>query len=1272
MKKLIPITVLSILILTCHTLFAQKQNSNDLWKNIAASQSNKTTESWMRNVSLDEQSLQILIDVDYLKGNQSNTIFLPYPDGSMKSFDFYEASIMAPELAAKYPAIRTYKGASKDGNAIVRFDFTPKGFHAIIFDKNGTVYIDPDHHLNRENYLVYYRSDYKNNRQKAFFEEEMIAENMTEFKPARLNDIEKTATTSGSELRKYRMAMAANGEFTVFHGGTVELGLAAVVTTMNRITGIYENEVAVTFELVANNDIIIYTNPATDPYTTNEINENQTNLDNVIGTANYDIGHVVTTASGGLAGLGVVCSSSSKARGTTGTNTPIGDPFDVDYVAHEIGHQYGGNHTFNGNSGSCTGGNRNGSTAYEPGSGTTIMAYAGICGAQNTQNNSDPYFHVASLEEIVFFTTVSSGNNCAAITETGNTPPVATTTDIIYTIPINTPFVLRGNATDVDGDDLTYSWEHYDLGPAGHPNNPVGGATLFRVFNPIDSAVRYFPQISDVINQTQTIGEILPSYTRGLDFQLVVRDNNPAGGGIHTADQSLEVSNSAGPFIVTSQNEEDIIYPSGSVQTITWDVAGTFGGPVNCQTVRILISFDGGLTFAGVLQNSTENDGSTNVMIPDVLTSQARIKVEAIDNVFYNISTTDFTIIEGTGDNYELIIEPMAQSVCRTEAAVFSISAFGIQDFDDPISLSLTDLPAELSYTFSIPTINLTNKSTLTVSGGSNLLFDEVKFNILAESGVLNHLYEINLTLLEALEVAPNLISPIENASDISLFPSFSWDKLEGAQNHYFELASDADFNNIIHSVKGELLEEVFINQKLEEGTVYYWRVRGENDCNQGEYSTFSFSTLTQNCTDIEANDTPIEILSNSANTITSAIEVTEYLQIEDVNVLNLDISHTYVEELSISLLSPEGVEVLLMSSRCGSTDDILLSFDSDTHQSTIPCPATQGDTYKPSQSLTAFNGVLSKGIWQLKIVDAKENFGGTLNAWTLQVCGSLLDVVSLEGNLVSHNQIDLTWEYNNSGSELGFELESSTDDGQTFSTVANIDAGVSAYQNANLNSATPYTFRIKTLFTGDVLVYSNAVSDTTDWNPVDAPSDLAIEEILPFGQASLTEKNVHLSWSDNSDYEDGFIIERKQNEETEWTELGITTEPSYTDVSVAVETINTYRVTAFNQYKTSLPSNELTIELVLSIEDELAADIILSPNPSKGLLHISSNGKFSQKIESIVITNISGQVLLNEVIATEKQSANIELDLKYLTRGFYMVNLHTTKGIVVKKWIKN
>ena len=505
------------------------------------------------------------------------------------------------------------------------------------------IFIDPYAKGDTYNYISYLKRDFKPANIE-FHCEAINQDNINNQLP------ERKGPLAEGQLRTYRVAIGATGEYTIYHGGTVALGLAAVVTALNRVDGVYEREVSVRMVLVANNNLIIYTNASTDPYTNNNgstmLSQNQTTCDNVIGSANYDIGHVFSTGGGGVAYVGCVCGS-NKAGGVTGLPAPIGDPFYIDYVAHEMGHQFGCYHTFNCATGSCGGGNRTASSAYEPGSGATIMAYAGICSPNDLQTNSDAYFLSKSLDAILSFTS-GSGNSCAQVTSNGNHNPVVTVGAGGNTIPISTPFSLTGSATDADNDSLTYCWEEYDLGAAGNWNAPVGTAPIFRSFTPITSGTRIFPKLSSLLNNTQFIGEIMPTYTRALSFCLVARDNKTGGGGVGFNFISYNVTSTAGPFLVTSPNTA-VTLNANTPQTITWDVANTNIAPVSCLNVNIKLSTDGGNTFPITLISNTPNDGSQVVNLPMVSTTTARIKVEAADNIFFDISNTNFTITTVSG-----------------------------------------------------------------------------------------------------------------------------------------------------------------------------------------------------------------------------------------------------------------------------------------------------------------------------------------------------------------------------------------------------------------------------------------------------------------------------------------------------------------------------------------------------------------------------------------------------------------------------------------------
>ncbi len=576
---------------------------------------------------------------------------LPLPDGSYGRFQIHQTAVMHPDLAAKFPEIKTYAGIGLDDpTAYARLDTTPKGFHAMILSANGRVFIDPYSRDAIDLYQSYYASDFVPNLPADFAPDVVLEPEGGAQKPEAITG----AASSGGTLRTYRLAVAATGEYTQYHGGTVQLALAEIVTAINRVAGIYEREVAITFQLIADNDQIIYTDGDNDPYTNNDgfamLAQNRDNLNAEIGFGNYDIGHVFSTGGGGVARLGVVCGT-FKAEGVTGRGHPIGDPFYVDYVAHEMGHQFAANHTFNSNSGFCSPvyDQWNEDTAYEPGSGSTIMAYAGICAPQNLQSNSDDYFHGISFDEILNFTTVGNGNICAAQSPSGNTPP-SVNAGASYSIPLNTLFTLTGSATDPDGSaSLTYSWEQFDLGPAGSPNSPSGNAPIFRSFPATSSPSRTFPRISDIVNNTQTIGEILPTYGRTLNFRLTVRDNQvPAGGVSYDATTVTAVTNT-GPFLVTAPNTA-VIWTGNSNQTVTWNVAGTTAAPISCANVNISLSTDGGYTYPIVLEANVPNDGSQSIFVPNISTSSARVRVSCANNIFFDISNANFTIQPGPGE----------------------------------------------------------------------------------------------------------------------------------------------------------------------------------------------------------------------------------------------------------------------------------------------------------------------------------------------------------------------------------------------------------------------------------------------------------------------------------------------------------------------------------------------------------------------------------------------------------------------------------------------
>ena len=585
------------------------------------------------------------------EGTFSNTIVsFPNSEGELFRFRVYEAPIMEKGLADRYPDIKSYVALGIDNPTVkLRFSVTLFGLHVMsLSGDEGTYYIDT-YTKDLNNYIVYSRKNLHAVRTFACH----FQDNHEEIAELNKSVLDNQIFATDGKFRRYRLAMACTIEYAAFHVNAAGLSagtlaqkkaavLAAMNVTMTRVNGIYERDMSLRMNLVANNDLIIFID--SDNFSNNSagnlINESQTEITAIIGSANFDIGHTVSTGGGGLAGLGVVCNNANKARGITGSPSPVGDPYDIDYVAHEIGHQFGGPHTFSSNddtTGNCDSGNVSNANAVEPGSGSTIMAYAGIC-EENVQSNSDPYFHAASIARM---NTVMIGTgNCAPQAPNGNNPPVIAALSN-YTIPRGTAFMLTGSATDSNaGASLTYCWEQTDAVPGTNfPSSSQTSGPVYRSRNPSTSPTRYMPQMSDILagNLTPT-WEVTPNVARTLNFALTVRDNQvPTGGQTARANMVVTIDDTRGPLTVTSQNTAGISYPTSSVQTVTWTVNNTNTSPGGAN-VDISFSADNGATWT-LLLAGTPNDGSQAVTLPaGVAAPYCRFMVKASANIFFNIS----------------------------------------------------------------------------------------------------------------------------------------------------------------------------------------------------------------------------------------------------------------------------------------------------------------------------------------------------------------------------------------------------------------------------------------------------------------------------------------------------------------------------------------------------------------------------------------------------------------------------------------------------------
>jgi hypothetical protein len=680
----------TILLSFVATSFSQPASSDGLWQQVKESSLTVNTfrpviPRAYQSVQLNKEAmLQVLAQapMEFTDAAQASrpVITLPMPDGTFARFQIQESPISLPDPSGKVSDFKSYSGQGMDDRtATVRLDISPAGFHAQILSAGETVYIDPYVLNDTVNCIAYYKRDAQRAGPRpecfASISDHLAATETGGLSHSTIPNDESASKVNGSTLRSVRTAIACTGEYTAFFRQGPDTddqakvrALNAIKVTINRVNGVWGRDAAVRYVLLSDTDElkIIYPNGATDPYTNSNAsalsNENQTNLDNVIGDGNYDIGHVFATSPGGEGTQGV-CVTGDKAKGVTGTSSPVGDSFDIDFVAHEIIHQWGGNHTFNeGASGQCNAGNRNGPTAVEPGSGSTTASYAGICGNADLQANSDDYFHSVSVEEIL--NALATFATCAVPSATGNTPPTVTA-PASFTIPQNTPFTLTATASDANGDALTYAWEEIDVGAASPPNTDDGTRPLFRPYKPVTTPSRTFPSLTYILNNANNppvtftgtsatgsvcapggtcfTGEVMPVTNRTMRFRVTVRDNRAGGGGINDATTQVAINAASGPFVVTAPNTA-VTVTGGSQVAVTWNVANTTAAPVNAANVKISLSTDGGSTFPNVLTASTPNDGSEALTIPNVSTTTARIKVEAVGNIFFDISDANFTI----------------------------------------------------------------------------------------------------------------------------------------------------------------------------------------------------------------------------------------------------------------------------------------------------------------------------------------------------------------------------------------------------------------------------------------------------------------------------------------------------------------------------------------------------------------------------------------------------------------------------------------------------
>ncbi len=816
--------------------------------------------------SLNLDNFKILLaDVPSRKNIGTNPmVVINFPDkkGNMEQFQVTETSTLAPEIAIKYPNIKTYIGFSLDNpGGRIRFSVTPQGLKTMsTYPNKPALFTVPLNKGDESLYITYDRS-MRIDSKKDF-------ECLTENENVPIKEIISLNRDANDQiLRTLRIAISTTGEYTNFwddgddtNGDAQEDALAALVSTLNRTNEVFEVDMAITFQLVTGTEII-YPTASTDPYTGSFNSQLQSTLTSEVGESNYDIGHLFNYGgNNGNAGcIGCVCVDGQKGSGfsshsfTDNDGGPnMDDFFDIDYVPHEIGHQMGGNHTFS-QSNEGTGVN------YEPGSGTTIMGYAGITGANDVQDHSDPYFHYGTINQVL---NNLDTRTCWTSSEITNNPPVADAGDD-YTIPQGTAFKLVGSATDSDEEDvLTYTWEQVDSGTTTSSNfgpTKTSGA-VWRSRPPSSNPTRYMPVRSRVLSgelteanpqetEDNTSWETVSTVARSLNFALTVRDRSETNGMGQFPQSDFDfmtvtVDGSSGPFAVTSQTTNET-WNVGESQTVTWDVAGTDTGSVNTPSVNIYLSTDGGLTFPFLAASNVANDGSHTFSVPpaDGDSDQLRVMVEGNDNIFYAINSTNLSLQES---EFAMTVEEPSVTVCSPNDVIYNFTYNTFLGFTGTTSFSTLGLPSGLSATFSSNTASTDGADIeLVISNIGVLNEGTYNFQITGTSGAIVKTTDVDFSVFSNILEIPILTSPSMNITGVGLSPIFSWEEISNISSYDIEIATDQQFSSVLFSEN--ISTNSFSGASLEESTVYYWRVKAKNTCGEGDFSEIS-SFTTQNC----------------------------------------------------------------------------------------------------------------------------------------------------------------------------------------------------------------------------------------------------------------------------------------------------------------------------------------------------------------------------------------------------------------------------------------